>query len=89
MDDKMNEVREYTEEFYTHARELSQYISELMMCKNMNDELVNLILKQIELAEKEAFIRGFKSGIEYNLDNLLANEEQLFRTNKKGKYVCN
>jgi hypothetical protein len=59
------------------------------MCKNINDELVNLILKQLELAEKEAFIRGFKFGMEYNFDNLLEQKEQLISSNKDGIYGCN
>jgi len=87
MDDKLKS--EYTEDFYTHMRELSHYISELKMRKKINDELVNLILKQLEIAEKEAFIRGFKFGFEYNFDNLLEQEEHLFNANQDGIFRCN
>lgn len=82
MHDKLNITGEYTENFYTHLKTLSHYISELKMCKKTNDELVNLIFKQLELAEKEAFMRGFKFGMEYNFDNLFEQEEHLFRANQ-------
>jgi hypothetical protein len=72
---------EYTEEFLKHTKVLSDYIFELKMCKNVNDELVNLVLKQLELAENEAFTMGFKAGIEYNLNQILEQEKKCYSEN--------
>ncbi len=87
MDDKLKS--EYTEDFYANIRELSNYVSELKMSEKINDELVNLILKQLELIEKEAFLRGFKFGMKYKFDNLLEQEEHLINANQDGIYSRN
>jgi len=67
---------EYSKEFYERAELLSEYISDLKLTKGLNDKLVNLILDQIEIAEQEAFIHGFKIGIKYNVEQILENEEE-------------
>jgi hypothetical protein len=73
---------EYTEEFLKHTKVLSDYICELKLRKDVNDELVNLVLRQLELVENEAFTIGFKAGIEYNLKRILEQEKKRYSANE-------
>jgi len=53
---------ERTEDFYTAARALSEYIKELDLPQLENDTLVALAVAQVEFAELGAFIHGFGMG---------------------------
>lgn len=53
---------ERTAEFITVANELGDYIQSLPINKQVNDTLIGLIVKQVNVAEKEAFRQGFVIG---------------------------
>jgi hypothetical protein len=59
---------EHADEFYKLTDELSVYISGLQIKTKEYDNLINLISKQLEQAEREAFIQGLNLGIECSLD---------------------
>jgi hypothetical protein len=73
---------ERSEKFYKQVEVLSTYISDLGINKMKNDELVNLIIKQLELTERDAFSQGFKAGLNYNLDQILKQAEQNLNANE-------
>ena len=56
---------ERTAEMTTVARELSDYIKSLPLTAEQNNTLVPLIVKQVQEAERGAFVQGFKWGMEY------------------------
>ncbi|MHC1719243.1 MAG: hypothetical protein AB9844_00865 [Clostridiaceae bacterium] len=70
---------------YEQICELSTYISELNLNKVKNDKLINLIVKQIKLVEKEFFIKGFKSGLKYQIDQMLEQAQQEYLINEQHK----
>lgn len=56
---------ERTAEMTTAARELSDCIKGLPLTAEQNNTLVSLIVKQVQEAERGAFVQGFKWGREY------------------------
>lgn len=54
-----------TEQMIAAAHELSDYIAGLLLTTEQNDTLVSLIVKQVQEAERGAFVQGFKWGMEY------------------------
>lgn len=80
MNKSMKQI-EYSEEFYEKAKLLSEYISELPLSKVLNDKLVKLILELLEISEKEAFLYGFKIGMNYNVEHILENEKKRYTDN--------
>ena len=56
---------ERTQEFLEAAKRLSNFISGLPLNKEQNDHLVYEMIKQIQLAERSAFMQGFEIGLEW------------------------
>lgn len=56
---------EHGEECLKVARELSKYISNLPLSVEQNNRLVQLMIAQVEAAERGAFSQGAKVGMEY------------------------
>ena len=54
-----------TEQMLAAARELSDYIAGLPLTAEQNNALVSLMIKQVQEAERGAFIQGFKWGMDY------------------------
>lgn len=59
-------LAERTADFYKTARELSNFIAKLPLDRSENDELINLIIKQVQAAESGAFKQGFCMGIDFS-----------------------
>lgn len=51
-----------TEDFDKVAKELSNYISRLPLSHEQNNNLIELMLKQVNAAEEGSFLHGFKLG---------------------------
>lgn len=47
------------------AHELSNYIKELPLTAEQNNALISMMVKQVQEAERGAFVHGFKWGMEY------------------------
>lgn len=58
-----------SEEFTKIAEELSQYIIKLGLPVTQNDQLIALIIKQINEAERTQFMKGLEFGIKLIKDN--------------------
>lgn len=56
---------ERTEQMTAAAHELSDYIKGLPLTTEQNNALVSLMVKQVQEAERGAFVQGFKWGMEY------------------------
>ena len=56
---------ERTDKMIVAARELGDYIRDLPLTVEQNNALVALMIKQVQEAERGAFIQGFKWGKEY------------------------
>lgn len=56
---------ERTDEFVEIAKELSTLISSLPLNREQNDQLIDMIVKQVNSAEKAAFKQGFGLGLRY------------------------
>lgn len=59
---------ERTEAFYKAARTLSDYLRPLPLGQPENDQLIELIIRQVEAAEQGAFNQGFRMGAEFAND---------------------
>ena len=59
---------ERTEAFYKAARALSDYLRPLPLGQPENDQLIELIIRQVEAAEQGAFNQGFRMGAEFAND---------------------
>ncbi len=57
---------ERTEEFYSIARELSEFIKGLPLSQPDNDKLIAVIIQQVQAGEQGAFNQGFRMGSEFN-----------------------
>lgn len=57
---------ERTEEFYSIARELSEFIKGLPLSQPDNDKLIALIIRQVQAGEQGAFNQGFRMGYDFN-----------------------
>lgn len=53
---------ERTEEFVQTANELSNFLRSLPLNNEDNDKLISLMVKQVNTAEKGAFLHGFSMG---------------------------
>lgn len=71
------------EELYKQICRLSEYINKLNLDKEKNDQLIDLIVKQFKMYEKEFFIHGFKSGIEYQVDQILEQSPKEYMNHMK------
>lgn len=47
------------------AHELNNYIKELPLTAEQNNALISMMVKQVQEAERGAFVQGFKWGMEY------------------------
>lgn len=56
---------ERTADFHTIARQLSDTLKALPLSHEENDQFVELMIKQVQEAERGAFMQGFKMGKEY------------------------
>ncbi|WP_435322136.1 hypothetical protein [Muriventricola aceti] len=56
---------ERTEQMTAATYELSNYIKSLPLTTEQNNTLVSLMVKQVQEAERGAFVQGFKWGMEY------------------------
>lgn len=56
---------ERTEEFYSIARELSEFIKGLPLSQPDNDKLIALIIRQVQAGEQGAFAQGLRIGKEF------------------------
>ena len=56
---------ERTEQMIAAAHELSNYIKELPLTAEQNNALISMMVKQVQEAERGAFVHGFKCGMEY------------------------
>lgn len=52
------------EEFVTAANKLSEYIALLSLTHEQNDELIKLMIEQVQVAERGAFLQGFQMGFD-------------------------
>ena len=57
---------ERTEEFYSIARKLSNFIKGLPISQPDNDRLIAIIIQQVQAGEQGAFNQGFRMGSEFN-----------------------
>lgn len=57
---------ERTDEFYSTARELSDFIAALPISREENDRLIALIIQQVQDGEQGAFYQGFHMGYDFN-----------------------
>jgi len=57
-------VIERSPEFEATAREIGNHISTLLLTNEQNNQLVELLIKQITEAESTAFRQGFSMGVE-------------------------
>lgn len=60
---------ERTDKFYQIAMELSNFVRCLPISREENNMLVNLIISQVEEAERGVFTQGFRMGMEYAKEN--------------------
>lgn len=71
---------ERTTDFYTIAHQLSDELKGLPLSNEENDQLIDLMIKQVQEAECGAFVHGFKMGKKYgaylNPVSLYRNGEQ-------------
>ena len=56
---------ERTENFYSTARELSDFIAALPISREENDRLIALIIQQVQDGEQGAFAQGLRIGKEF------------------------
>lgn len=56
---------ERTAAFHSIARQLSDNLKALPLSKEENDQFIDLMIKQVQEAERGAFMQGFKMGKEY------------------------
>lgn len=56
---------ERTEEFYSIARELSEFIKGLPLSQPDNDKLIAIIIKQVQAGEQGTFNQGFHMGYNF------------------------
>ena len=61
-----------TEQMITAAHELSDYIAGLPLTVDQNNALVSMMIKQVQEAERGAFVQGFKWGMEYRSQRMRA-----------------
>ncbi len=52
-----------TPEFLEVAKRLSDFISGLPLTKEQNDRLIHEMIEQVQLAERAAFMQGYKFGM--------------------------
>lgn len=71
---------ERTADFHTIARQLSDNLKALPLSNEENDQFIDLMIKQVQEAERGAFVHGFKMGKKYgaylNPVSLYRNGEQ-------------
>lgn len=58
-------VVERTADFFQIARQLSDFLAGLPLDRPANDRLVELMVEQVQQAEKGAFLQGFRMGMEF------------------------
>ena len=56
---------ERTEEFYDTAKVVSAYLKALPLSVEQNDNLIALLTKHVNAAEKSGYLYGFKLGYEF------------------------
>lgn len=56
---------ERTAAFHSIARQLSDNLKALPLSNEENDQFIDLMIKQVQEAERGAFMQGFKMGKEY------------------------
>ena len=56
---------ERTADFHTIARQLSDKLKALPLSNEENDRFIDLMIKQVQEAERGAFMQGFKMGKEH------------------------
>lgn len=56
---------ERTADFQTIARQLSDSLKALPLSQEENDRFIQLMVEQVQEAERGAFMQGFKMGKEY------------------------
>lgn len=56
---------EKTEEFHQAAKELDGFIASLPIVQPDSNKLTQLIIKQIQIGQKDAFTQGFRMGIDF------------------------
>lgn len=57
-----------SEEFKKMADILSQYIIDLKLPSDKNDELIALMVRQVNIAEQDSFLQGFDMGVKLMKD---------------------
>lgn len=57
---------ERTDEFAATAQRLSDYIRNLPLTVEENNQLVALMVEQVQIAERTAFYQGFELGVATN-----------------------
>ncbi len=64
---------ERTADFQTIARQLSDSLKALPLSQEENDRFIQLMVEQVQEAERGAFMQGFKMGKEYaeSIPNML------------------
>ena len=61
-----------SKEFLEHSKKLSEFIKKLSLSTEKNDDLINLLIKNLSIAKKDAFNRGFEVG--FNTAEYFKNE---------------
>lgn len=56
---------EKTEAFHKAAKELDEFISSLPVGQYNSNKLTQLIIKQIQIGQQDAFTQGFRMGMEF------------------------
>lgn len=56
---------ERSEAFLQSAQRLSKFIQDLPLSQPDNDQLIALIIQQIQDGERQAFMQGFRMGVEF------------------------
>lgn len=67
LDRSLNELvrrgRELDKEFYMAAKELGDFIWDLQLDQPENNKLIEFIIKQLVVAERVAFDKGYSQGV--------------------------